>query len=365
VGAVPGATGAERLARAAALARATRAYWLSVYPHVARELRAWRERAERIEEPLLRAQALAALAKRGNMEGAAAFATFAPRRMREGVVRATVAFQTAYNHLDVLSEQPGASRGECSRMHQALLDALSDTPPADYGIGADGGYLAALVAACGEALVEMPSWRVARPWAVRAAERVVAFQANEVKQSAGDLLWWEATAATGSSLGVHAAIALASRPGVSEAEARALHDAYFPWVAALHSLLDHLIDAEEDARDGQRNLIAHYASREQAAQRMALLAERALHAARELAPAHRHELIVAAMASYYLADPQAHTDRAAPVTAAVLGAFGPLAPPALAVFKARRAAERVYYACRRNGDHDASRQRLSLAAVSR
>lgn len=380
-------------AQAVAFLRAARAYWFGVYPHVARELRFWRGRAGAIEDPVLRAHALAALAKRGNMEGAAAFATFVPRRMRARVVRATVAFQAAYNHLDVLSEQACADPERAGRMHRALIDSLAPIAgellgagtelrggryragerdvagdggdsrggrvgryvPDERDTGGDGGYLAALVETCREAVAGLPSWAVARPWAVRAAERVIAFQTHQDQGPAGDLRWWEATAANGSSLGVHAAIALAAEPNVTRERARALHDAYFPWISALHSLLDHLVDAAEDERDGQRNLIACYATRAEAAERMVLLADRALAAARTYsahdatsapgrarvyrkptrARTYRHELVVAAMACFYLADPGAQTPEAAPVAEAVLERFGPLARGPLAVFRAR------------------------------
>ena len=85
------AMGPDRVASLAAFARATQSYWTSVFPRVSRELGHWRERALAIPDPALRAQALQALSKRGNMEGAAAFATFAPRARRGAVVRAAVA----------------------------------------------------------------------------------------------------------------------------------------------------------------------------------------------------------------------------------------------------------------------------------
>ena len=48
--------------------------------HIAR----WQRLAQRIPDPELRRLALAALAKRGNIEGAAAFAAFAPARNGRG-----------------------------------------------------------------------------------------------------------------------------------------------------------------------------------------------------------------------------------------------------------------------------------------
>ena len=153
----------------------------------------WRERAAEIPDPTLRAQALEALAKRGNMEGAAAFATFVPREQRATVVRAMVAFQTAYNHLDTISEQRGEiGPAEARVLHEALLAALAALRPGAWsgrGVSMESGhdderpihppknnedgYLQALVETCQEALSELPSYEVVAPAARRAAERVV------------------------------------------------------------------------------------------------------------------------------------------------------------------------------------------------
>jgi tetraprenyl-beta-curcumene synthase len=349
-GSPPRAVSAEPSA-SLCFARAACAYWLRAFPTACRELARWRELAQRIGDARNREQALRALAKRANMEGAAAFAAFAPRGSRAAVVRATVAFQTAYNYLDVLSEI-GSNEGDRRQLHRPLTDALelSSRPCEDL-------YLAAVVQACRQALSELPSYRTAAPFAQRAAERVIAYQALSDARTAGaaseqraaqrwvhtrtppasGMRWWETFAAAGSSLGVHATIAAAAQPQLARESLQALHDAYFPWIGALHSLLDHLVDAEEDARSGQCNLIARYASPEEAATRMGLLTERALHAGRALPPAHCHELIVVAMASFYLSSPHAWTPQATPVAAAVLDALGPLAKPSLLVFRARGA----------------------------
>ncbi|HTC61073.1 MAG TPA: DUF2600 family protein [Solirubrobacteraceae bacterium] len=364
-----GATVAGSFASGATFARATRTYWGSVFPQVRRELAGWRERAQEIPDPALRAQALEALEKRGNMEGAAAFATFVGHEQRSAVVRATVAFQTAYNHLDTISEQSGEiGPAQARTLHEALLAALACVRPgARSSRGRSGesghdperqihppknnadGYLQALVETCQEALSELPSYEVVAPAARRAAERVVSFQAFNRRERGpierwgraqtppgSDLCWWETAASGGSSLGVHVTIAAAAEPGIEQAHVDALERAYFPWIGALHSMLDQLIDVEEDASSGQPNLIELYGSPAEAAERMALLAGRALECARGLEPKHRHEPIVAAMASFYLAAPEARVGEAAVVTRAVLDVFGRLAWPALAIFRARR-----------------------------
>ena len=360
----------DSAASAALFARAARTYWTDVFPRVGCELAHWRKLAEEIGDPALRMQALEALDKRGNMEGAAAFATFVPREQRSAVVRATVAYQTVYNHLDTISEQAGPIEPQEARiLHAPLLAALAGAGPGAWSSrggskepGHDherpihppkedaGEYIGALVDTCQEACSELPAYAVVAPAARRAAERVVSFQAfnrrereeiehwgREQTPPGEDLRWWETAASGGSSLGVHAMIAAAAEPGIDRADVEALERAYFPWIGALHSMLDHLIDIEEDARAGQPNLVGQYDSTAEAAERMGVLAKRALECARALEPRHRHELIVAAMASFYLSAPQAREGEAAVVTRAVLDVFGVLARPALAVFRARRA----------------------------
>ncbi len=416
--------GSGRPASPAVFARATRTYWTSVFPQVGRELAMWRGKAHAIPDPALRAQALEALGKRGNMEGAAAFATFVPRQHRAAVVRATVAFQSAYNHLDTISEQAGAiGPGEARALHEALLAALACVRPGAWSgpsrsvesgddharhiyppKNEEDDYLTALVETCRRALGELPSYALVAPAARRAAERVVWFQAlnrhereaierwgREQTRTGRDLRWWETAASGGSSLGVHVMIAAAAEPGIDQAQVDALERAYFPWIGALHSMLDQLVDIEEDAREGQPNLVELYGSTAEAAERMGMLAERALECARVLEPEHRHELIVAAMASFYLSAPEARVGEAALVTRAVLDVFGGLAWPALAVFQARRGlsrfgrrfasghrvaqgqsaagarrddrrtAECVYYACREHGSSDRRAPSLTLA----
>ncbi len=363
----------DSAASAALFARAACTYWTDVFPRVGSELAHWRERARETPNPALRRQALEALEKRGNMEGAAAFATFVPRKHRAAVVRATVAFQTAYNHLDTISERSGTiGPEEAQILHEPLLAALAGVRPGTWssrGRSAESGhdherpihppkkdadgYTQALVDACQAAASELPSYALVAPAAWRAAERVVSFQAfnrherEEIEHwgraqtpPGEDLRWWETAASGGSSLGVHVMIAAAAEPGIDQAHVDALERAYFPWIGALHSMLDQLVDVEEDTRTGQPNLVELYGSATGAAERMALLAERALECACGLEPRHRHELIVAAMASFYLSAPEARTGEAAVVTQAVLDVFGSLVAPALVVFRARRGLRR-------------------------
>jgi hypothetical protein len=83
-------------------------YLASVLGSVGREHAHWRARVREIPDLALAANARASLSKRGNMEGAALFAVLVPASRRRETLRALVAFQTAYNYLDTLCEQPSA-----------------------------------------------------------------------------------------------------------------------------------------------------------------------------------------------------------------------------------------------------------------
>jgi tetraprenyl-beta-curcumene synthase len=346
----------ERLALIAAFARAAAVYWLEVFPRTWLELRRWRSRAARIADPAPRRVALDALDKRGNLEGAAAFAAFVPRRRRGQAVRALVAFQAAYNYADLLAEQPNAEPvANARRLHEALLVALDpDAPHRDYLAdcpGGDGGYLVEIVDACRAALRGLPFGGAAAAAARRAAARIVAFQAlsqggrDELERWArslpaaeAGLAWWEAAASAGSSLGVHVLIMAAATPGVCDAELADIEAAYFPWIGALHSLLDSLVDESEDLAQAQLSLVGLYRSREHAATRLRWLAARALAAAGTLPGARRHQLLVAALACHYLSDPEIAPAWQLEPADTVRQAGGAMVAPTLALFRARRLA---------------------------
>jgi tetraprenyl-beta-curcumene synthase len=355
----------SRLALAHAFAVAATRYWLGVFPHVDRELRHWRERARRIPDPVLRRLALLTQqTERGNLEGAAAFAVLAPRAHRARVVRATVAFQAAYDYIDTLAEQPSADPvANGHRLHLALLSALDpDTDHPNYheyhSLGHDDGYIRHLADACRGAFAALPSYASVADSALRAARRMVAYQslnhgergetrhalarwASTLTPAGTGLQWWETAAGTASSLTVFALIAAAGQPGLGAGETAAMERAYFPWIGALHVLLDSLIDRAVDIEAGQHSLVGHYTSAEEAATRLSAIAARAMQAT-ELVPAgNQHALILAAMTSFYLSAPCASAPGTCSVAQQVLESMGAFATPTMAVLRARRRAGRL------------------------
>jgi tetraprenyl-beta-curcumene synthase len=381
----------ERLALAAAFARCALRYWLLVFPRTRRVLRRQRRRAARIPDPALREAALAALVKHGNVEGAVAFAAALPGRHGNRLVRALAYFQLIYNYVDMLAEQPNAQPVlNARRLHAALLVALDpDAPHHDYyafhgrhedDSCEDGGYLAQTVDACREALRGLPTYPAVAVRARAATARIVSFQSlslgersalerwartlmvadplrdpadgalvsagpkcEPLKPAKPPLAWWEAAAAAGSSVAVHALIAAAAVPALGAEDFVAIEAAYWPWAGALHSLLDSAVDRAEDAAAGQLSLVCCYRSEHEAALRMRWLAARARAAARALPRGRRHVALVTAMACNYLSAPElaARAGDAAPaavgeLAAGVRAALGGLATPALAVFRVWR-----------------------------
>lgn len=348
---------------AATFATAAQRYWLGIYPLVGRELRHWSRRAAAIPDPTLRRDAVIALtAKRGHPEGAAAFATLAPPAHRTSLVRALVAWQVAYDYLDLVSERPGgASPANGRRLHQALVMALdpSAQEPNYYAFNPaqdDGGFLRALIATCREASSALPCfWMVSEP-ARRLARLIVTYQslscgvASETDRLADwaqgqapvnpALRWWETAAATGSSLSVLALLAAAADPRTQADDIAALEETYFPWIGALHSLLDSLIDQAEDEQAAHHNLVSHYASEGENAQRLGLIAHRSRRLARGLPQGRGHVTILIGMASYYLSAPQAALPPVRCASDAVITALGSLMPPTLLLFRIRQRGKR-------------------------
>jgi len=336
-------------------------YLLQVLPSVTAERAHWRAAAAEIPNPILREHARASMRKRGNIEGAALFATLAPPTHRRRTVRALVAYQSAYNYLDALSEQPNTDPvANNDQLHQALLTALNPHAehPDYYARNPqrdDGGFLAALIDACRYTVASLPAFKTVEPPALAAARRTVDFQSlNLNERQGGDdalrrwaadetpagsgLAWWETAAAAGSSLAVHALIAAAADPRVDFWDVMEIDRAYFPWMGALHSLLDSLVDRDEDQASGQRSLLDYYRTPTERAISLYSLASRARRATELLPKPHAHRVILTAMCSYYLSAPESDTAQAHELTRALTEALGIPLSVATVMFRVRRLA---------------------------
>jgi tetraprenyl-beta-curcumene synthase len=310
---VEGANSASRVLRraefATAFISAARCYWLDVFPRVQRELDYWRNRASEIPDPELRRLALETHRfKWCNVEGAAAFATLAPAVHRCAAIRALVTFQAAYDYADTMAEQPHDDPIANGRLlHQPLLVALNKIAKhPDYYAHSrsnnDGGYLRSLTDSCRRAFEELPAHAIVAPAARRGAQRIVTYQslnhsgnntremlarwAQEETLPGTGLRWWETSAACASSLTALALLSAAASPALEARDVLAIESAYHPWVGALHTLLDSLIDWSDDELAGQPSLLDRYDSITELTETMRMIVRRsrgALHRCRRQA----------------------------------------------------------------------------------
>ena len=354
------AEGCTCVVRATTFASAARRYWLSAFPRVRTELGGWRCRAAQIPDPTLRHAALEALrTKSDDLEGAVAFSVFAPQQERAAIVRAITAFQLAFDYLDNVAELPNDNPIRNGRtLNRALLVSFAPgAPHPDYYQHQchrdDGGYLEGLVSACQEAISALPSIAAVLAPAQRAVLRIATYQSLNHGDRYGsraaftdwawsqlvpgvDMRWWEVGAAAGSQLSVHAMIAAAADPTMNPDRAAAIEHAYFPWIGALSTLLDSLVDRHLDVADGQQSLIDHYTSPTEILERFRTITLEARRSLDPLVDAENHVLILAAMAAFFHSSAKASAPDVAQTTRAVLDTVGGWATPALVFFRTRQ-----------------------------
>jgi tetraprenyl-beta-curcumene synthase len=331
----------------------------------------WRARAEAIPDETLRRVALDAQhVKRGNLEGAVAFAVLAQREHRLGSARAMAAYEAAFDYLDCLCEMPNANPIANGRqLTQALIVAVQPgLEHADYyahhTLNEDGGYLRALVNVCQREIGLLPAFPVVRDGLVQVSSRITEYQSFNHGDAEGShdefthwavaeaaryhrehdgptLHWWEIGAAGGSSLAAFALIAAATDPYIRSRQAAAIADTYFPWIGAANSLLDSLIDQREDDRPGQHRLLDYYVTPEQVRDRLGMIVKHAMLRAHELKPRPGHALIAAAMTSFYLSSPEANAPDLTQIRNSLLNSMGVYESPTMLVMRARRIVGRL------------------------
>jgi len=343
---------------AVALCRTLSRYWFTLFPIARKELSRIRARAEAIPDTAVREHALTTLRKeKQNAESAAAFAVLAAPRHRRTAARLLVAYQAMYDFLDTLTELPSTSMLNDSRqLHTALIGALgAPRPPNGYypQEGADDdGYLDELVSVCARRFWTLPSANETLGPLHAAAGRTSEGQsqnhaalftnqiglmewATTATPPGTGLQWWETAAGGGSTLSIHALLGAAGDPSITARDADQIHRAYWPWVNALNTLLESVVDIDEDIVTGNHNYASHYRNADEMERRLGLIASQAAAATQGLHRHRSHRVIVAAMASYYLAQ----TSPASPAgdaTERVRSAFGAITVPLLAMLRLRR-----------------------------
>jgi tetraprenyl-beta-curcumene synthase len=343
------------------LALANARYWPTVAPRVRVELARWEAAAHAIGDQGLRGVAMDKLAEEGmNVKTAATLATLAPRARRGRVVEAIVALQVLYDYLDALDERAVAEGRPDEEEH--LCDILVDAVRLDGAVrrvedvfqpedvvqpgevvqpggaataaltkdqAGDGGYGARLASVVRTGLAGLPRARevgqVAREAAARCGRaQVLVHRASALGpgplgawarqlEPGGSLGWQELLAgASASVLSLHALIAAAADERTTTERALAIDRAYLA-IGAL-TMLDSVIDHEQDLAAGQRSFVHHYdGDRELLARRGAAVAREARARARALPDGGHHAMTLAGIVAYYACMPGADPEIVAPI----------------------------------------------------
>jgi tetraprenyl-beta-curcumene synthase len=360
-------TAANRLLTARmslALVVANARYWSTVAPLVQAQLDRWTRHAARIPDPTLQAVAVLNLREEGfNAQATATLATLAPRKYRKPAVEAIVGLQVIYDYLDSLIERPLTDPlGNGRQLYQALVDAVAlDMKPRDdyYARNPesdDGGYLRELVSVVRGALGRLPclaaTTEVSRHAAERCAEAQVHAHATSVlsdtqlelwatRNAAGTGLEWREflAGAVSSGLALHALTVAAADPRSSREQALVIDEIYLS-VCALTTLLDGLIDYEQDMQSmGHPGYVRLYEDQDALAQGLRSVIDLATRSTRDAPNGAHHLMMLVGVAAYYASAPTASSAFARPVTEQVRQELRPLITPTLAIMRSWRGAK--------------------------
>lgn len=308
----------------AALALMSVRYWATVLAQARRELHRWRDQAQAIADPGLRALALGKLSEeKTNVYFAGTFATLAPHSQRARAIKVIVAVQIIYDYLDGLTEQPtNEPVRDGLQLFRALSDALTLLAPAcsDYYSHhpnrEDGGYLNTLVATARTNLARLPAAGTITELASAAATRCAGAQVHahaaaqlgtaQVEQWAIDQapenVPWRAFLAGAASavISIHALIATAADPRTTP-ESAARIDAFHESTCRLATILDGFADLRHDETSPAAIGYLHYfPDRELLGKELQCAAHRAKEQAAAVPHGGHHLMTLAGVAAYYL-----------------------------------------------------------------
>jgi tetraprenyl-beta-curcumene synthase len=302
-------------------------------------------------------------ASRLNTEGAALFAVL-PRRRHKPLIRVLIAYQTALDYLDTLSEHPGPEQRENGiLLHRALAESLDPGGPISdhyrhHPWQDDGGYLRTLVEVGQVSCAALPAYGRVRQRAIASAERMTVQSINHEPRSdvriaelkawaarrfpGGDeLAWFEWTAASCSSLSTFALLALAADPDLCEEDIAEADAVYFPWICAASTLLDAFVDQPADRLEGNHSYVEHYDSPSEMVERLCEIVHRSTYGARRLRNGERHALIVTGMVSMYLSKASARSPELRAASRRIARAAGSLPRIQLPIMRTMRALQRL------------------------
>lgn len=314
------------------------------------ELRHWEEEARSLCPPSVYALAESSLrTKAFHSTGGSiyAMAPTVPPGLREDLTGTIVALQTISDYLDTLVDRSGCLDGAThQRLHLAFTDALDPAAAAapwtgryfeGFPLGDDGGYLCALVTRVLGGIARLPCYGVVRDRVLEMACLYAAMQSTKhIHPGAREasmrewhslncrdpVAWWEFGAASGSTLGIFALMALAAGPGATVSRARDIHHAYFPYLCGFHILLDYLIDREEDLAGGDLNFTRYYASDSEMLAALQCFVKKSEMRVEFLPDAQFHGDVLAGLPAIYLSDPKVDRLGLRPLARTLVGSLG-------------------------------------------
>jgi tetraprenyl-beta-curcumene synthase len=344
-----------------ALVIANLRYWSSVRRIVRSELGRWELRARAVEDPQLRKLALEKLKQEGShAEAAAMLATLAARPHRREVIEAIVALELLFDYLDGVSERPLEDPlRDGARLFQSYLDAVSmdraltqqrrrageidDAYAQELSEGVRGAVErlpgAAAVAGAARACAERSAQAQIRMHAVPrlGAAQLETWASSEATGTG--LQWREFAAGAGSSvLAIHALIAAAGDRRTTPADATKIAESYLS-TCVLLTLLDGIVDHEQDLARGTLSYASFYPDPEELADTLSGTAAGAVTLASRLRHGPHHVMTLVGVAAYYTSAPGARRTQARRAVLALQGELRPLISPTLGVMAIWRRAQ--------------------------
>lgn len=306
-------------------------YIFKVLPQVNKTLKYWQEQATRIEDEMLRTQALSSLAlKDFHCQGGSVYAV--NNYSQSNLLNLIVAYQTICDYLDNLCDRAGVTEAKAFiTLHQALIDALTPSGNiknyySDYMYSNDNGYLYELVSCCQKSIQNLPSYDIVHDEVIKLANLYIDLQvkkhldwsqreqflidwATTKSENYPSIKWQEFAAASGSTLAIFALFNLATKPVLEFSNVKATVNAYFPWICGLHILLDYFIDQEEDLKGGDLNFTFYYQDNTEMVDRLKIFGRNALTYAGDLPNETFHKVVVQGLLAMYLSDAKVKRNR--------------------------------------------------------
>lgn len=236
--------------------------------------------------------------------------------------------QTISDYLDNLCDNTETVDENAFRqLHLSLYDAIETSSFFGdyykyYPYKQDNKYLHYLVAECRSSLSNLHSYEKALPFikkyidwysnlqtykhlSLDTREKFLKNWGKKYLKSYPQISLWEFSAATGSTLGIFAMYVASYNPLFKDEDFLSLDKTYFPWICALHILLDYYIDYMEDIEEKQLNFTFYYEDIEMCEDRITFFAKRSLEMCDTLKYPLFHKTVVKGLLAMYLSDSKA------------------------------------------------------------